>query len=624
MIPRRAALLAGGGGTYNPIRMIDDNLGPSDGVYPRDITGNGFLDILASTEPGQIYWFEQTSRGTFARHTLISATVNGAKQESAAFVDVDGDGFYEVVVADQANGQVRCYKQSTPGNPQGTWTGGVIKTGFPKIQGIFPKDLDGDGRDEIVCTVEGTNNTEGGLYWLDWQSGDPTSSGNYNTNQMIAHPGAWWVAGFGDFSGGGSGLDLIFSARNHFNANSVKGLYKLTKPATVTDLWTEATIESGANDWMQCDIGDFFGTGVALDLAAVRDLDVVAQFYLYDKSNSFAKTTVSTPSNTSEVNYNIRRLPYQCNGRDGIFTTGSGKAVIWLWNKKDWVNWRDTSLAAMKSDNRIPFLDTDGSGVEDVFLVDSVNNIVRIWRQTGGIPISYEAPALTGTYSTGQTMTCTGRFAAIPSPSYAYQWKLNGVAIGGETASTHVVSSSDAAGTLTCLVTASNSFGAVSAESAAAVVPDHNVLIDRTAGTNIGDMTSNGGLAAAFDGVTNQASAACAVGSSSANRFVGKTLASAKKFGKATVYGSNNSGYISAADPSVTVRIYGKSGVAPVNDQDGTILGTISFTDTTNESVGRDITSTDTSTSWDHMWVRVTTSAASTKIVAELVLYEYV
>lgn len=150
-------------------------------------------------------------------------------------------------------------------------------------------------------------------------------------------------------------------------------------------------------------------------------------------------------------------------------------------------------------------------------------------------------------------------------------------------------------------------------------------LIDRTTGTNIGDYTALGGLAAAFDGTTNQAGASCAGKGTTTSGYCGKTLSPAGRFiSRALIHGSNNNGYVNSANPSMTMDIYGKTGSAPASSTDGTIIGTITFTDTANESASREITC-DSSTAYDHVWVRMAQGGASaTMTLAELVLYEMV
>lgn len=133
------------------------------------------------------------------------------------------------------------------------------------------------------------------------------------------------------------------------------------------------------------------------------------------------------------------------------------------------------------------------------------------------------------------------------------------------------------------------------------------VLLDRTQGTNIGDMTAAGGIAAAFDGVTSQDRSVCARKGSTANQngFVGKTFPTPTAIQSFTVMGSNGHGFVDT-NPNTTLTIYGKNGAAPASGTDGTPLGSITFVDTNNESAGRLITSTDQVSYWDHAWVHLT------------------
>ncbi len=137
--------------------------------------------------------------------------------------------------------------------------------------------------------------------------------------------------------------------------------------------------------------------------------------------------------------------------------------------------------------------------------------------------------------------------------------------------------------------------------------------------TNIGNATSGGGLAAAFDGTTAQAAAACANKAASTSAYVGKTLAAAAPIHSVLIYGSNDAGYVSTINPTVTATLYGKTGSAPASGTDGTVIGTLAFTDTADEHTARTVTSTDPSTYWLHVWVNFTHNGAANQInVAEL------
>ena len=149
------------------------------------------------------------------------------------------------------------------------------------------------------------------------------------------------------------------------------------------------------------------------------------------------------------------------------------------------------------------------------------------------------------------------------------------------------------------------------------------ILIPAATGTLFGNMTQNAGLTGAFDGNTNQNAGTCAVSAAAADGFVGKSFASPKIFHSATVHGSNDHGFIYANNSSFTLRIYGKKGAAPASAFDGTEVGHLNFTDTTNESAGRAISSADLITAWDHLWLAFFDGVSAESLCGELILNEY-
>lgn len=151
------------------------------------------------------------------------------------------------------------------------------------------------------------------------------------------------------------------------------------------------------------------------------------------------------------------------------------------------------------------------------------------------------------------------------------------------------------------------------------------VLIDRTTGTNIGTLVNGGGLAAAFDGNNNQTSANSALESIGGSpRYVGKTLASPRRIGRAVTYGSSNVGYQSTPNSTVTLSLRAKNGSAPSSATDGTQIGAAAaFTNVANANP-KTIDSTDLVNSWDHVWLVVSASNGSVRLtVAELELYAW-
>jgi len=148
-------------------------------------------------------------------------------------------------------------------------------------------------------------------------------------------------------------------------------------------------------------------------------------------------------------------------------------------------------------------------------------------------------------------------------------------------------------------------------------------LIDRTAGSTIGDMTSGGALAAAFDGDTDQSNnlgalkqSANTVTSLSYSAYAGKNYSgSAKQIYSGTLWPSSDIGLASVnewvyvfvpvlygpvAGATITVNLRAKA-TAPASASDGTLLGTsgplaLPYLNPVT------VMSSDASTSWNYVW----------------------
>lgn len=81
-------------------------------------------------------------------------------------------------------------------------------------------------------------------------------------------------------------------------------------------------------------------------------------------------------------------------------------------------------------------------------------------------PLNLSAPAVSGTLTTGSTLTSTtGTWSGAPT-GYTYQWKRDGANISGQTASAYTyAASTDDGRYISCAVTATNIFGSNSATS---------------------------------------------------------------------------------------------------------------------------------------------------------------
>lgn len=149
--------------------------------------------------------------------------------------------------------------------------------------------------------------------------------------------------------------------------------------------------------------------------------------------------------------------------------------------------------------------------------------------------------------------------------------------------------------------------------------------VDYAGSTNIGDMTSGGGLAAAFNGITAQADSACAAsGSTTTGKFVGKDwgVGNTKNLTGVKVWGASNNGYAKNAQV-VSIYLYG-SATAPASATDGTVLGTIaaSLADT-DSSNPKELLTGVTSGDYRYHWVAVVPAGSTDAVLlAEVEFYE--
>lgn len=143
-------------------------------------------------------------------------------------------------------------------------------------------------------------------------------------------------------------------------------------------------------------------------------------------------------------------------------------------------------------------------------------------------------------------------------------------------------------------------------------------------GSNIGNGTARGGLAAAFDGTTSALHTSCAADLGSGNLTVGKDYSGApKRIRRVQTWPASDRGYIDNYPGDVTIEL--RAAAAPPANlaTGGTLLGSLTVADVT---VGPQvIESNDSTTAWACVWVVVKESPAGTGheiALAEAVFWE--
>ena len=112
------------------------------------------------------------------------------------------------------------------------------------------------------------------------------------------------------------------------------------------------------------------------------------------------------------------------------------------------------------------------------------------------VPVNSVLPAITGTAQEGETLSgSNGTWSNSPT-GYAYRWLANSVAIGGATASTFLLTSTQIGATITFEVTASNAGGSGTPATSSATgavlpaVPVNTVVPAITGTAQVGETLS--------------------------------------------------------------------------------------------------------------------------------------
>ncbi len=218
-------------------------------------------------------------------------------------------------------------------------------------------------------------------------------------------------------------------------------------------------------------------------------------------------------------------------------------------------------------------------------------------------PVNSVLPAITGTAQEGQTLTSsTGTWSG--SPTYARQWKRDGVAISGATASTYVLTTADVGTVITVTVTATNTGGSASATSTGtasviALAPTNSVAPAITGTAREGQTlsTSNGTWANNPVSYTYQwKRAGVNISGATASTYVLVT-ADVGSVITVTVTATNTGGSASSTSAGTSAVI----ALAPVNSTLPTITGTAQQGQTLSTSNG---TWANNPVSYTYQWKR--------------------
>jgi hypothetical protein len=248
-----------------------------------DLTGNGWLDVIVGGGGAdEIWWWENPgpTGGRWPRRTILKT---GCRQFHDTIIgDATNDGVQSLVFTNQCHGEgTTVYCIPLPQDPRVTpWPdvcivaqglveelvgpdGNLVK--MQPEEGIAIGDVDGDGKNEVVC----------GTHWFKYD-------GHSWQGHKFAQGYVTAKIAIGDVDGDGRSEILLSEGDPCIYGKTQGGKASWLKPGKdVTALWQEHVLEDGLLDAHTLALGDLTGNG-ALDIV-VGEIGVASETRGYSR-----------------------------------------------------------------------------------------------------------------------------------------------------------------------------------------------------------------------------------------------------------------------------------------------------------------------------------------------------
>lgn len=360
------------------MHIIDNTSSGADGTKLVDANNDGKMDIVTGWEQGNIarmYFHPGSLQKNWTYIEVIAPNV-----EDASPVDLDGDGFYDLVTCSEGK-HMRVSFHWAPNNHKAykisqNWKTEDVPATIDKTRWMFVRPMDIDGKNGIDLVV-GSKDPNGTLGWLEAPE-NPRAVALWKYHEIS--PANWVMSiEIRDMDQDGS-KDILISDRNGPN----RGVRWLKNPGQVyeklTSHWVNHSIGMTKADPLFLGIADENQDGlIEMWVPNLREY-----FMYFEQKNRegtvWDSVKLPIPNQAGSIGKSAAIDDIDMDGQLDLITTydgAEGKSGV-LWSSFDaatnaWIHQDVSGLEGIKYDYA-SLIDMDGDGDIDILTCEEANN----------------------------------------------------------------------------------------------------------------------------------------------------------------------------------------------------------------------------------------------------------